>query len=161
MRYVFQVGGGLAVDMPTSYVEYNSSLVDRCLQEFTDCSLTIAFWVQVEEFGHTIGLLSTVIDGDSSGIQISVLPNLELQLHIHINDIQYLTQTNIIFNASEWIHIAFAYQNSTGSPEFALYTNFSGGLIHIYPTIVYPFLPENFMSSGRFFYRCNGIRDNR
>ena len=140
-----QIGGGLNGSLEESYVEYNTSLVSDCLQDPSPgCSLTIALWAYIPE--RTVCLFSTVETNRNGGFySVSAGGGIYMYWNTGLNA-SFIYARSVL---NEWTHIAFAYQNTLGTPEFELYINFETNSVANYSNAVpTEFLPEAFMGSG-------------
>ena len=133
--------------MARSYVEYDNSLVSDCLRDPSlGCSLTIALWAQFS--GRNIVLLSSVKSFiTNSGFALYYSNQAMSVYYMSTFTLSHAYTDPLMLTG--WNHIAFAYQNTTGTSEVELYINFEtvNVEISISPTRT-EFVPETFMGSG-------------
>ena len=120
---------GLVGTLPTSYVEYNLSLVDDCLQvPSRGCHHTVAFWVQCSDRNTYVLSTARMVDGRNS---VHITMNSDFLIHtqngklfVDVNrDTHWCEIEPLLFQVTPgiWYHIAFAYRDIL---EFRLYINF-------------------------------------
>ena len=130
-------------------MEYSDSLVHDCLQDPSKgCSLTIAMGAQIPE--RDVFLLSTLkTRGDNAGFILnSVYGQMVVYWYTGLTSYDILA-TGTLMGLKEWNHIAFAYQNTAGTPEVELYINFEATPVQNFSsTEQTEFVPRAFMGSG-------------
>ena len=124
--YSFQVGSGLNGTLFGSYVEYNASLVDRCVYYLSPgCNFTITFWLKIptESISSIILLISP--NGDSTaGVRVSMLREGErraIGFSLASCCEHGIIRSLSVLEFETWYHIAFTSQNTT---HLALYIDF-------------------------------------
>lgn len=133
--------------LPNSHVEYDSSLIDGCLMDFTGCSGTIAFWAQVPDRDVTI--LSTVKTFPvNSGISFS-WSFITFEIISITGSTIHFSSSSVEFVPFEWYHVAFAYHHNGRATEVALYINSVDSLLVYSFQREDPYSSEAFMASGR------------
>ena len=164
MLIFFQVGSGLDGSLQDSYVEYDLSLIPRCIYALTsDCKFTIAFWAKMPaEASATLLETFHITSDDSTGVGFSVgihknllgvIDGIRIGATATTNATTVPEQLGIFserLDPDVWHHIALSYHNST---HWALYVDFvdaaSNHFVELLEAEFYPpLITEAHMSSG-------------
>ena len=180
MNYLHQDDSGLDGSLPDSYVEYDLSLIDRCLYALTpDCKFTIAFWAKMpaEARADLLTTFKTNLDVNT-GVRFGVGTHTNpfgVVDGIRISATATTNATTIpeqLFIGSKRLdpdvgpHIALTYENST---HWALYVNFVNGTNSYFvdlleapffiPLSTEPYMASGFQVPSRGTYTGFGILD--
>ena len=133
--------------LPDSYVEYDSSLIDSCLIDFTGCNGTIAFWAHIPE--ESVAFLSTIKTlSVNSGFSFSWDKNSGIILYSFGASTFHMIVGGQDVVPFEWYHIAFAFEHNERGTPVALYINSVHSLQAHSLVLGGPYASETFMATG-------------